>query len=252
VGFLGRAAGFSSGQTDFNPARHPQVQLFLQGLARRLGKTVTKAEPCTLEHLRAISHASDRAPTDVPLATASMLALVAFWGCLRFGNLVPKHDLYKALRLSDVTVEDAALVITIRYSKTIQFAERAKVIHLPARDDPLLCPLRAFRRWMSLLQPRSSQVTLNTLCATTGATLSRSTFLALINQACRPLAPLTAHSFRRGFARLALLTGVPIDRLMMHADWRSLAVAMSYGEDFMIPNPVDHLALRNGTSPTDP
>jgi integrase len=86
---------------------------------------------------------------------------------------------------------------------------------------------------------------LNTLSATSAATLSRSAFLTLINRLCSPLLlpALTAHSFRRGFARLALQTGVPIDRLMMHADWRSLAVAMSYGEDFMIPNPINVLLV---------
>jgi hypothetical protein len=85
------------------------------------------------------------------LATASLLALVAFWGCLRFGNLVPKNDPLKAILLSDIAVELASLVVSIRYSKTIQFAERIKTIQLPARDDPLLCPLRALRRWILLL-----------------------------------------------------------------------------------------------------
>ncbi len=249
IGFLGRAAGFSSGLHDFNPVRHPHVQLYLQGLARHLGKAVIKAEPCSLHHLRAISRASDAAPQDITLATTSLLALVAFWGCLRFGNLVPKHNQTKAICLSDLAIQDTALTLTLRYSKTIQFSERVKTIHLPARDDPFLCPLRAFRRWISLLQPRSSRTTLNTLSTTSNATLSRSTFLTIINRLCQPLPSLTAHSFRRGFARLALQTGVPIDRLMMHADWRSLAVAMSYGEDIMIPNPIDGAALHELGNP---
>ena len=243
IGFLGRAASFSLGAHDQNPVQHPQVQLFLQGLARRMGKTLTKAEPCSLAHLRAISRAAEAAPQDLTLATARLLSLLAFWGCLRFGSLVPKHDLNKALCLADITVEDSALTLTLRHSKTIQFAERIKTIHLPARDDPLLCPLRALHQWILLLRPRTSRTTFNTLSATSGATLSRSAFLLLINRLCSPLPPLTAHSFRRGYARLALQTGIPIERLMWHADWHSLAVAMSYGEDFMIPNPIDDRAL---------
>jgi len=243
IGFLGRAASFSLGAHDQNPVQHPQVQLFLQGLARRMGKTLTKAEPCSLAHLRAISRAAEAAPQDLTLATARLLSLLAFWGCLRFGSLVPKHDLNKALCLADIAVEDSALTLTLRHSKTIQFAERIKTIHLPARDDPLLCPLRALHQWILLLRPRTSRTTFNTLSATSGATLSRSAFLLLINRLCSPLPPLTAHSFRRGYARLALQTGIPIERLMWHADWHSLAVAMSYGEDFMIPNPIDDRAL---------
>jgi hypothetical protein len=240
IGFLGRAAEFSSGS---NPVQHPHVQLFLQGLARRLGKTAEKAEPCTLDHLRRLSRAAEQAPQDVSLATTRLLALIAFWGCLRFGTLVPKHDAAKAVRLLDIALESGALVITVRHSKTIQFAERVKVIHLPARDDLTLCPVRAFIRWILLLQPRSSQTTLNALSATSNATLSRSAFLTRANQVCHPLVLLTLHSFRRGFVRLALQSGVPIDRLMMHGDWRSMGVAMSYGEDFLLPNPLDDTAL---------
>ena len=57
-----------------------------------------------------------------------------------------------------------------------------------------------------------------------------------------PLTPLSGHSFRRGFVRLAISLGIPIDRLMQHGDWKSLEVAMSYGEDFMIPNPLTNVA----------
>ncbi len=73
----------------------------------------------------------------------------AFWGCLRFGNLVQKHDLAKAVCLADIVVEQSALILTIHFSKTTRLAERVEVIHLPVRDIRF-CPLRAFCRWISL------------------------------------------------------------------------------------------------------
>jgi hypothetical protein len=54
VDFLGRATSFTSPLLP-NPVQHPEVQLFLRGVARTLGKQVDKAEPCTLEHLKALN-----------------------------------------------------------------------------------------------------------------------------------------------------------------------------------------------------
>lgn len=238
VDFLGRAASFTNPAAP-NPAQHPEVKLFLRGVARILGKEKEKAEPCTLGHLRQLTTNSLLCPTPETL-TAALIALLAFWGCLRLGNLIPKSvaNLSRVLSLKDVTVTDRGLVLVIRDSKTIQFHERVHLVEVPAHQDPLLCPLRAFHRWISLLRPQSSQTKLCALSSTGTTTLSRSKFLSIVNKLTHPLTPLSGHSFRRGFVRLAISLGIPIDRLMQHGDWKSLKVAMSYGEDFMIPNPL--------------
>jgi hypothetical protein len=239
VDFLGRAASFTHPALE-NPVRNPEVKLFLKGVARQLGKDVEKAEPCTLDHLARLGKWSMEQPNDPVRASVHFLALVAFWGCLRLGCLLPKRPerAWRTPSLADVRIVGSALVLTIRESKTIQFRERTHQVELPAHNDPLLCPLRAFNRWMTILLPQSSQTRLSALSSTRNELLSRSRFLDLVNKAIAPLPPLTGHSFRRGFVRLALLLGVPIDRLMHHGDWKSLEVAMSYAEDFLIPNPL--------------
>ncbi len=174
----------------------------------------------------------------------ALIALVAFWGCLRLGALVPKRPEKQGqvLTLSDLEVRGTSIIVTIRVSKTIQFAERLHRIEVPAQSDPLLCPLRAFNRWTSLLRPQSSRITLCALSTTGRTQLSHSRFLELFNRIVQPLPPLTGHSFRRGYVRLAFIRGIPIWQVMHHGDWKSLEVAMSYAEDALIPNPLGGLS----------
>jgi hypothetical protein len=72
--------------------------------------------------------------------------------------------------------------------------------------------------------------------------LSHSRFLTLVNRIVHSTTPLSGHSFRRGFVRLAFARNVPIWQVMHHGDWKTLEVAMSYAEDALIPNPLGGLS----------
>lgn len=239
VDFLGRATSFTSPGAP-NPAQHPEVQLFLRGVARKLGKQVDKAEPCTLDHLRILNRAASNDPRNSNLQTVAVVATIAFWGCLRLGALIPKRPekLATVLTLQDMQVRGQSLLITVRVSKTIQFGERQHRIEVPSQQDPELCPFQAFLRWTSVLQRPSSQTALCALSANNVEMLTYNQFLELLNGTIRPAANLTGHSFRRGFVRLAFIRGVPIWQVMHHGDWKTLEVAMSYAEDVLIPNPL--------------
>jgi hypothetical protein len=236
INFLGTSRSYTHPRLP-NPVQHPQVQLFLRGVARRLGKAKHKAEPCTLVHLRAVNAMADQNPANRVLVTTSLVATLAFWGCLRLGALVPKRaeKVFRILRLCDVAVRGCSLVLTVRISKTIQFADRVHYVDVPAQADPRLCPIVAFNRWTTLLRPRTSQTPLCAL-SSDGTLISHGKFLDTVNGT--RLAPLTGHSFRRGYVRLAFEKGVPIWQIMHHGDWKSLEVAMSYAEETLIPNPL--------------
>lgn len=237
--FLGRALSYSAPHLP-NPVQHPEVQLFLRGVARVLGKKVEKAVPCTLDQLRCILRCAASHPEDPEWRTTALMASVAFWGCLRLGALAPKRAGGTALCLGDLSVSGTSLILTLTASKTNQFRERVHRVEVPAQLDPDLCPLRCFTRWISGWQLPSSRLRLSALSTTVPSTLSRSRFLELVNAALglRPPDHLTGHSFRRGFVRLALMTGTPIWQVMHHGDWRTLEVVLSYAEDTLIPNPL--------------
>lgn len=243
VDFLGRAVSFTCPDLP-NPVQHPEVQLFLRGVARTLGKQVEKAEPCTLAHLTLISRYALTHPVDPEAQTLALVATVAFWGCLRLGALIPKSPdkLSRVLTLSDLSICGTSLIITVRASKTIQYGERRHRIELPSQTDPLLCPLIAFRRWTSLLRPQSSQTPLCALSSTAASKLSYSRFISLLSAIVGPGVALTGHSFRRGYVRLAFMRGTPIWQVMHHGDWKTMEVCMSYAEDVLIPNPLGGLS----------
>lgn len=243
VDFLGRATSFTSPQLP-NPAQHPEVQMFLRGVARTLGKQVDKAEPATLEHLTALNSWALSNPQDVEVQCMASIATLAFWGCLRLGALIPKRaeKQRQCLRLQNLEIRGTSIIVTVLISKTIQFGERQHRIEVPAQSDPLLCPLRALTRWISVLQPQSSLIPLCALSTTSPTTLSHSRFLTLVNRIVHSTNPLSGHSFRRGFVRLAFARNVPIWQVMHHGDWKTLEVAMSYAEDALIPNPLGGLS----------
>lgn len=241
LGFVGQLAQFAQGTTA-NPVSHPHVALFMKGVGRYLGKQVKKAEPCTLQHLRILRLASLADPTNARLATAVLVAVLAFWGCLRLGTFIPKSNPTRAFRTADLEAQPTRITLHIRDSKTIQFNERVKHLDLPSRSENLICPVAALTHWMTThgSPDLSSQTSSDWRSAKLAADLSRSAFLKLMIDipVLYGLPPLTGHSFRRGFVLLALSTGVPIDRLMLHGDWHSLEVALSYAEDLLIPNPL--------------
>lgn len=240
---LGTVATLVTGSEDANPMRHPLVSLFLKGVRRTLAEPPHKAEPCSLQHLKKLSRLAWTAELDsdlaLELASVALIASLALWGCLRLGSLLPKSNQSKALLWKDVDIRPEGLVLSIRHSKSIQFRERVKVIHLPPRTDLETCPVFAARYWISLWQRRFSRFGSAMAFLRVGGTLSRSTFLNHLKSFSAPLPPLTGHSFRRGFVLLALLDGVPIDRIMLHGDWRSMEVALSYAEDLLLPNPLN-------------
>jgi hypothetical protein len=136
-------------------------------------------------------------------------------------------------------------VLTISKGKAIQFEERIKRIEVQAQEDKLTCALTALERWTSILGAPSSQTPLCALSTTKTTLLSHTKFIQIVNEAVastNPTQPLTGHSMRRGFVRLAFSRGIPIWQIMHHGDWKSLEVAMSYAEDALIPNPLGGLS----------
>ena len=80
-------------------------------------------------------------------------ALVMFFGMLRKSNVLPpiltEYDKDRHLSRLDMRLGPTALEITIRWSKTIQFQERTRILPLPRIAGHPLCPLcyRGFSRF---------------------------------------------------------------------------------------------------------
>ena len=125
------------------------------------------------------------------------------------------------------TVEGA--VLTVRWSKVVQFRERILHIPLPKIPDSPLCPSTALLR-LTLKSPACSRPLPLFRYAWMGAAnvpLTQHHFTEKL-QACLNAIGLDAskysgHSLCRGGASFPLQCGLPVDLIKVQGDWRSNA-----------------------------
>lgn len=159
--------------------------------------------------------------------------LVGFFSFFRKSNLlVSSHVLFdpaKNLCASDINFTLEGAVLTVRWSKVIQFRERILQIPLPKIPSSPFCPSTALLQ-LTLESPSCSRPTplfRYTWMGASNVPLTHKQFTDKL-QACLGLVGLDAskysgHSFRRGGASFALQCGLPIDLIKVQGDWRSNA-----------------------------
>ena len=119
-----------------------QLATKLQGIKRVKGLTVSQKKPITPQILLAFkSHLNLDNPSH---ATFWAACLVAFFGLLRKANLLCKgltqFDPSKHLRQGNILFFTDWAIIINRWSKTIQFSQRALTIPVPRIAQHPLCP----------------------------------------------------------------------------------------------------------------
>ena len=207
------------------------VDSILKGVRRLKGDASVRKLPITIDILRQIFLTLNlNDPFDRTFWAA---CLVGFFSFFRKSNLlVPSHVLFdpdRNLCASDLNLTLDGAVLTVRWSKVIQFKERVLHIPLPKIPDSPLCPSTALLR-LTLENPTCPQPIPLFRYSWMGASnvpLTHHQFTAKL-QACLKLVGLDAsrfsgHSFRRGGAMWALQCGLPVDLIKVQGDWRSNA-----------------------------
>lgn len=200
------------------------LNLGLRGIARSHPHLVRQAEPITPEILLKMYVYFDmKNPTDT---VYWCLFLFAFFLFARKSNLVPDSikDLKnnKILLRRDVQNLDNILIVTMKWSKTIQFGQR--VLKTPLIEIPLsaLCPVSVFKQMCKLVKAKDSDP-LFTLpsgkCIT--YSLFQSKLRYLIEKIGLKASDYSSHSFRRGGASYAFRSKVPADLIKIQGDWKS-------------------------------
>lgn len=223
------------------------VQRVLMGAKKLLGAAKQRARPLALDELRTLVRALDR--QSVRDAALRLTLLVAFFGAMRLGNLAPAAPIAKAAdrtamwasvaNLDDCQVRDGALVVSLRYSKTNQYEQRLHCVCLPRLPgaDNDLCPVRAEGELRALRASVGITGALPLAQYGRGAedtwTFDRVVkytqgLIASRDDTKHELGHLTGHSFRRGFVKFALESGMAPDRILCHGDWKRLETVMDY------------------------
>lgn len=245
IAFLSRRLCFSSVRQYLNAVRlvHLEagmqnpleknwyVSSILKGVRRLKGDASIQKLPITLDILKKIFlnldlHSSfDR--------TFWAACLVGFFSFFRKSNLlVQSHLLFDPSRnlcTNDVQFTVEGAILTVRWSKVIQFKERILRIPLPKIPDSPFCPSTALLQLALESPPCPHPVPLfcYSWLGASHVPMTQSRFTEKL-RACLVTIGLDAskysgHSLRRGGASFALQCGLPVNLIKIQGDWLSSA-----------------------------
>ena len=166
-------------------------------------------------------------------ASVWAVCLTAFFGMFRKSNLLPYSasgfDSNTQLTKADFTFKSCrGVLVHMKWSKAIQFRDRAVLIPFSFIPDSPLCPVQAIQHAFSFLSHSkySSQAfnyldstTVQPVCFTYTIIL-RFLRTCLDNIGCNS-SLYAGHSFRRGGVSFAFQAGVPVEMIKLLDDWKS-------------------------------
>ena len=211
-----------------------QLTSLLRGFKREVGDQVCQKAPVTPELLLKLrGHLNLHLSLDRTLWAACLLM---FFGLLRKSNVFPpslsNFVSGKHLARGDFAPTPShlppGLLVSLRWSKTIQFKDRTLTIPLPwLRDHPLYPCSALVATFEADPPPRAGgpafwfDSSSGPRPLTYGVFLSR--FKQLLKSAGMDASLFAAHSFRRGGASWAFAQGIPGEIIKIMGDWRSSA-----------------------------
>lgn len=231
IGYLDGLRWFHVQQgLDPPPLDAPRVKLVLRGVKRQLGTARTQKLPITVDVLRSMRSTMDLSDlTQLALWAAFLLAFFSFF---RKSNLVPpsaaKFDPKKHLRRGDFAFTPWGVIVTVRWSKVIQFQNKILLIPIARIPRHALCPVSALQDYFDACPASSASPAFlvpsrnGRLTALTYSGLSR--HLQRVLLACGlPATEYSSHSFRRGGATFCSSLNISHDLIQLQGDWASMA-----------------------------
>ena len=219
-----------------NPLDHNwPLQSLLTGIKRVKGQPPSQKLPITPELLFRI-HAMLNLRSSFD-ASFWAICLVSFFGMLRKSHLLVSSarsfDPSQQLLNSDLEIFPWGALLTLRWSKTIQFRERVVKLPLPLIPNSPLCPVIAIQRALSFVinppQPSPAFMWYD-LTSLSPRVFTYSQFLKRLRTVLKalglPASDYACHSFRRGGASFAFQAGLPVDLIKILGDWHSDAVLL--------------------------
>ena len=200
------------------------LNLSLKGIARLKPHCVQQALPISPDMLVQMSSFMDLSePNDT---VYWCLFLFAFYLFARKSNLVPttKKDLKskKFLLRKNISSEEGFLLVTMHWSKTIQYGERTLQTPLVPIPGSILCPVAAYNAMCSQVKAKSDAPLFS---LPNGKYVTYSNFQSKLRGLISKLSLnpnlYSSHSFRRSGATWAFQSGVSSELIQLQGDWKS-------------------------------
>lgn len=208
-----------------------QLTSLLTGIKRALGQPPNQKLPITTDTLMGLHATLDF--TSSFDSSFWAICLVAFFGMFRKSHLLPttaaKFDCTKQLTKADFAIHHWGTLVTIRWSKTIQFRERIVEIPLPCIPNSKLCPtaaiIHAFTFTAGTSNANQQAFNWTNKSSSTPNIFTYNMFVAKLRLHLKYIninpKLYAGHSFRRGGASFAYQSGVPLELIKALGDWHS-------------------------------
>jgi hypothetical protein len=205
-----------------------ELKIALRGIHRLNPHCTQQAAAMTPQILAQIYAILDL--RDPVIATMWALFCFCIFTLTRKSNVVvtgKKFDGEKQVRRADVLIGQNCLLVSFRWTKTIQFGQRVLQVPLLAMPQSCLCPVRAYQNMVKLNPASPSDPAFN-LKRRNKVTAVPYPFMqkflkTCVNQIGLDGSKFSSHSFRRGGATWAFKSQVPSELIKVQGDWASQA-----------------------------
>ena len=154
--------------------------------------------------------------------------LLAFFGFLRLSNLAPVNvkdfSPFKHLAKGDIFFSDAYVTILIKWSKTLQFSNQARLLKIPFLHNDI-CPANALKECVNVVPGNNNAPLFQFNLFGKWVPITHSRVRNHLKNVLELLGKnpsfITFHSFRCSGATFAFNHDVPLQDIQRHGTWTS-------------------------------
>ena len=159
--------------------------------------------------------------TDAKLYTALFLTAL-------LPNAVAQFDKTRHFIQNDLVFGPPGLHLIMTCAKTMQTSGQVQVVQLPQLNDPMLCPVSAFKKYLASVPTEKNlplfQISVKQQWQPLTAFKARSFLRLAVTSIGLDPKVYTFHSFRRSGASLAFNHDVDLNKIKQHGNWKSDAI----------------------------
>ena len=204
---------------------HPKVHMYIKSLQKSAPVNVKINQIIDIQLLKALITCCDRTFLGDIFKTCYLLAFFTF---LRLSNLVPhtvhSFNVVKHLTKGDIFFARDHATVLIKWTKTLQFANQARMIKIPMLNN-IICPVAALKKCLKITPGDKNSPLFQYKTASTWLPLTDTRVRKHLQNVLKLLNlhenHVTFHSFRRSGATFAFNHNVSLQEIQRHGTWTS-------------------------------
>ena len=220
---------FSHFGIDISPFLDPRIKLYTKSILRTSPFNPNIKSIIDIPMLNSLITQCDLIHMGIVFKAA---ILTSFFSFLRISNLVPhstsSFDFMKQLARADVIFAPPGAHIIIKWTKTLQFKNKIRILKIPSLGSSPLCPVSALKQMLKLYSGSPNSPLFQIKCYGTWVPLTDTRLRKALTRLILSLGwenkNITFHSLRRSGATWAFNSNIPLQHIQSQGTWTSEAV----------------------------